>query len=181
MQRLHSFILGCKGQSTTEMVLLSPVVIVFVLFIIKIFGLLVLNQKMQMAGSYAARRFQLQSHVTEYYEKGWDRRFLKKDIQRKIEEMIGFNNPGMRQFLSLNSFRMDIDTRNNWTKIVLTANTKAPRIAFLCKYDKDKVCDRDRYCLRGYNFLCEEGAKVEVVKYVSPNARPAPYVRPESR
>ena len=120
-----------KGQSTTEMVLLFPVLIVFLLFIIKIAGLLVLNQKMQIAGTYAARRFQLQSHVTEYYEKGWDRRFLKKDIQKKVEDIIGFNNPGMRQFLSLNSFRLDIDTNNNWTKITLTANTKAPRIAFL--------------------------------------------------
>lgn len=170
-----------KGQSTTEMVLLFPVLIVFLLFIIKITGLLVLNQKMQIAGTYAARRFQQQSHVTEYYEKGWDKRFLKKDIQRKVEEIIGFNNPGTRQFLSLNTFRLDIDTNNNWTKITLTANTKAPRIAFLCKYDKDKVCDRDRYCFRGYNFLCEEGAKIQVIKYAGPNERPAPYARPENR
>lgn len=176
-----SLIHNRKGQSTTEMVLLFPVLIVFLLFIIKITGLLVLNQKMQIAGTYAARRFQLQSHVTEYYEKGWDRRFLKKDIQRKVEEIVGFSNPGTRQFLSLNSFRLDIDTNNNWTKITLTANTKAPRIAFLCKYDKDKVCDRDRYCLRGYNFLCEEGAKIQVVKYAGPNERPAPYARPENR
>ena len=151
------------------------------LFIIKIFGLLVLNQKMQIAGTYAARRFQLQSHVTEYYERGWDRRYLKKDIQRKVEEIIGINNPGTRQFLSLNSFKMNINTDDNWTKITLTANTKAPRIRFLCNYDKDKVCDRDRYCLRGYSFLCEDGAKIEVIKYAGKNERPAPYARPENR
>ncbi len=170
-----------RGQATTEMVLLFPVLVVFVLFIIKIFGLLVLNQKMQMAGMYAARRYQLQSHVTDYYEQGWDRRYLKKDVQRKVEEIIGLNNPGTRQFLSLNSFKMDIDTRDNWTKITLVANTKAPRIRFLCNYDKDKVCDRDRYCLRGYNFLCEDGAKIEVIKYAGKNERPAPYARPENR
>ncbi len=170
-----------RGQATTEMVLLFPVLVVFVLFIIKIFGLLVLNQKMQMAGMYAARRYQLQSHVTDYYEQGWDRRYLKKDVQRKVEEIIGLNNPGTRQFLSLNSFKMDIDTRDNWTKITLVANTKAPRIRFLCNYDKDKVCDRDRYCLRGYSFLCEDGAKIEVIKYAGKNERPAPYARPENR
>lgn len=170
-----------RGQATTEMVLLFPVLVVFVLFIIKIFGLLVLNQKMQIAGMYAARRYQLQSHVTDYYEQGWDRRFLKKDVQRKVEEIIGLNNPGTRQFLSLNSFKMDINTSDNWTKITLIANTKAPRIRFLCNYDKDKVCDRDRYCLRGYNFLCEDGAKIEVIKYAGKNERPAPYVRPENR
>lgn len=175
------FRINSHGQATTEMVLLFPVLIIFVLFIIKIFGLLVLNQKMQIAGTYAARRYQLQSHVTEYYEKGWDRRFLKKDIQRKVEEIVGFNNPGMRQFLSLNSFKLDIDTDNNWTKITLTANTKAPRIKFLCNYDKDRVCDRDRYCLKGYSFLCENGARIQVIKYAGKNERPAPYARPENR
>ena len=176
-----SIISSRRGQSTTEMVLLFPVLIIFVLFIIKIFGLLVLNQKMQIAGTYAARRYQLQSHVTDYYEKGWDRRFLKKDVQRKVEEMVGFNNPGMRQFLSLNTFKLDVDTDNNWTKITLTANTKAPRIKFLCNYDKDRVCDRDRYCLRGYSFLCEDGARIQVIKYAGKNERPAPYARPENR
>lgn len=181
MKKIINLICNRQGQSTTEMVLLFPVLIVFVLFIIKITGLLVLNQKMQMAGTYVARRFQLQSHVTEYYEKGWDRRFLKKDIQKKAEDIVGLNNPGTRQFLNLNSLRVDINTNNNWTKITLTANTKAPRIAFLCKYDKNKVCDRDRYCFRGYNFLCEEGAKIQVIKYAGPNERPAPYVRPENQ
>lgn len=178
---MNLFSINRRGQATTEMVLLFPVLIIFVLFIIKIFGLLVLNQKMQIAGTYAARRYQLQSHVTEYYEKGWDRRFLKKDVQRKVEEIIGFNNPGMRQFLSLNSFRLDVNTDNNWTKITLTANTKAPRIKFLCNYDKDRVCDRDRYCLRGYSFLCENGARIQVIKYAGKNERPAPYARPENR
>lgn len=170
-----------RGQATTEMVLLFPVLVVFVLFIIKIFGLLVLNQKMQIAGTYAARRYQLQSHVTEYYERGWDRRYLKKDVQRKVEEIVGLNNPGTRQFLSLNALKMDINTDANWTKITLTAIIKAPRIRFLCNYDKDKVCDRDRYCLRGYSFLCEDGAKIEVIKYAGKNERPAPYARPENR
>ncbi len=163
------------------MVLLFPVLVVFLLFIIKIAGLLVLNQKMQIAGTYAARRFQLQSHVTEYYEKGWDKRFLKKDIQRKVENIIGVDDPGARRFLSIDSFHMDIDTNNNWTKITLTANTKAPRIAFLCRYDKNKVCDRDQYCFKGYRFLCEEGLKIQVIKYAGPNERPAPYARPENR
>ena len=179
MKRL--FLHSRRGQATTETVLLFPVLVIFVLFIIKIFGLLVLNQKMQIAGTYAARRYQLQSHVTEFYEKGWDRRSLKKDVQRKVEDIIGFSNPGMRQFLSLNTFRLDINTDANWTKITLTANTKAPRIPFLCKYDKERVCDRDRYCFRGYNFLCETGAQIQVIKYAGKNERPAPYARPENR
>lgn len=174
------FFTARNGQATTEMVLLFPVLIIFVVFIIKIFGLLVLNQKMQIAGTYAARRFQLQSHVTEYYAEGWDKRVLKKDIQRKVEEYVGFNNPGMRQFLSLSNFKLDVDTKGDWIKITLLAQTKPPRIKFLCNYDKDAVCERDRYCLRGYSFLCENGMQIKVIKYAGPNERPLPYIRPES-
>ena len=46
-----------KGQATTEVVLLFPLFVIFILFIIKIFGLLILSQKMEIAGFYAARRF----------------------------------------------------------------------------------------------------------------------------
>ncbi len=169
-----------RGQATTEMVLLFPVLVIFLLFIIKIAGLLVLNQKMQIAGTYAARRFQLQSHTTERFSRGWDRRYLKKDIQRKVEDYVGFNNPGMRQFLSLNSFNLDINTDGDWIKITLLARTKAPRINFLCKYDKDQVCNHDRHCLRGYSFLCENGAEIKVIKYAGPNERPLPFKRPDN-
>ena len=170
-----------KGQATTEVVLLFPLFVIFNLFIIKIFGLLILSQKMEIAGYYAARRFQLQSHETDYYANTWDRRFLKKDIQRKVESYLGFDNEGMRKFLSLNELKMDIETSGTWTKVVLTARTKPPRIRFLCNYNKDQVCDRDAKCLKGYMFLCETGGEVEVIKYVGHNERPAPYQRPEGR
>lgn len=170
-----------KGQATTEVVLLFPLFVIFILFIIKIFGLLILSQKMEIAGYYAARRFQLQSHVTDYYANTWDRRFLKKDIQRKVESYLGFDNPGMRKFLSLNELKMDINTSGTWTKVVLTARTRPPRIRFLCNYNKDKVCEQDAKCLKGYAFLCETGGEVEVIKYVGHNERPSPYQRPEGR
>lgn len=170
-----------KGQATTEVVLLFPLFVIFILFIIKIFGLLILSQKMEIAGYYAARRFQLQSHETDYYANTWDRRFLKKDIQRKVESYLGFDNEGMRKFLSLNELKMQIETSGTWTKVVLTARTKPPRIRFLCNYNKDQVCDRDAKCLKGYMFLCETGGEVEIIKYVGHNERPAPYQRPEGR
>ena len=76
-----------KGQATTETVLLFPVLVIFIVFIIKIFGLLVLSQKMEIAGFYAARRYQLQSHVTDYLTR-WDRRYLQKDIKKIIWALI---------------------------------------------------------------------------------------------
>lgn len=169
-----------KGQATTETVLLFPVLVIFIVFIIKIFGLLVLSQKMEIAGFYAARRYQLQSHTTEYLTR-WDRRYLKKDIQKKIEEYLGFNNPGMVRFLSLRSLKLDIDASGTWAKVVLTAKTAPPRINFLCKYNKLQLCKDELTCLKGFEFLCETGGEIEVIKYVGPNERVLPYVRPEGR
>jgi len=181
MKTYFSFLRFRKGQATTEVVLLFPFFVIFILFIIKIFGLLVLSQKMEIAGYYAARRFQLQSHETDYYQRTWDKRFLEKDIQEKVENYLGFDNPGMRKFLSLKELKMDINRSGTWTKLVLTARTKAPRIRFLCNYNKDLVCDRDAKCLKGYAFLCETGGEVSVIKYLGHNERPAPYQRPEGK
>lgn len=176
-----SFIRCRKGQATTEVVLLFPVFLIFILFIIKIFGLLVLDQKLEIAMFYAARRFQLQSHETDYYADTWDRRFLEKDIKKKVEDYLGFNNEGMRKFLSLREIKLDINRSGTWTKMVLTARTRAPRIRFLCNYNKDRVCERDEKCLKGYNFLCETGGTIELTRYVGKNERPAPYQRPEGK
>lgn len=181
MRNLRNRLFSRRGQATTEVVLLFPVFLIFILFIIKIFGLLVLTQKMEIAGYYAGRRYQLQSHETEYYARTWDKRWLQKDIKKKVENYLGFDNPGMRKFLSLNELKMDIITSGTWVKVVLTAQTKPPRIPFLCNYNKDQVCDRDAMCYKGYAFLCETGGEVSVIKYVGHNERPAPYQRPEGK
>lgn len=179
--RLLSSLRSRKGQATTEVVLLFPFFVIFILFIIKIFGLLVLSQKMEVAGFYAARRFQLQSHETDYYQRTWDKRFLEKDIQKKVESYLGFDNPGMRKFLSLSNLKMRIERSGTWTQITLTAHTKPPRVRFLCNYNKDRTCGNDNMCLKGYAFLCETGGEIEVKKYVGHNERPSPYMRPEGK
>lgn len=171
---------GKKGQATTETVLLFPLFLIFILFIIKIFGLLILNQKMEVAGFYAARRFQLQSHETEYFARTWDRRFLTKDIESKVQEYLGFNNAGMKKFLSLKEMKLNIETSGTWTKVTITAMTTPPRIRFLCSYDRDKVCENNDKCMKGYNYLCETGGQIQVVKYVGKNDRVLPYARPEN-
>ncbi len=181
MIKRFSFLSSRRGQATTEVVLLFPFFVIFILFVIKIFGLLVLSQKMEIAGYYAARRFQLQSHETDYYQNTWDRRYLEKDIQEKLESYLGLNNPGMRKFLSVSKLKMDIARSGTWTRITLTAHTRPPRIRFLCNYNKDEVCYRDAKCLKGYAFLCETGGEVSVIKYVGKNERVVPYQRPEGK
>ncbi len=167
-----------RGQATTEVVLLFPFFIIFILFVVKIFGLLVLSQKMEVAGFYAARRFQLQSHETPYYQRTWDKRFLEKDIQEKVEAYLGFNNPDMRKFLSLNDLKMNIERSGTWIHLTLTARTNPPRIRFLCNYNKDQICEHDALCLKGYAFLCDTGGEITINKYIGHNERPNPYALP---
>lgn len=169
-----------RGQATTETVLLFPLFIIFIVFIIKIFGLLILNQKMEVAGFYAARRFQLQSHETEYFARTWDQRYLIKDIDDKVQDYLGFKNEGMKKFLSLREMKLNIETSGTWTKVTITAFTAPPRIKFLCNYDRDRVCGISDKCLKGYNYLCETGGQIQVVKYVGKNDRVLPYARPEN-
>lgn len=180
MYKIFNFIHKKNGQATTEVVLLFPLFVIFILFIIKIFGLLVLSQKMEIAGFYAGRRYQLQSHTTDYYHNTWDRRFLIKDIKKKVENYLGFDNEGMKKFLSLNEFKLDVVTSGTWNKVTLIARTKPPRIRFLCNYNKDHVCGHDEKCLKGYGFLCETGGEIKVIKYIGNNERPNPYARPDA-
>ena len=55
------------GQATTEVVLLFPVFIMFLLLFAKVFGLLILAQKLEIASFYAGRRWQLESHRNESF------------------------------------------------------------------------------------------------------------------
>ena len=109
----------------------------------------------------------------------WNKRFLEKDIKKKVEDYLGFNNAGMRTFLSLNRFNLEIITSGTWTKVVLTAYTKPPRIRFLCNYDKFAVCKNDERCFRGYEYLCDTGGAIKVEKWAGKNDRVIPYIQPD--
>lgn len=169
-----------RGQATTEVVLLFPLFVIFILFIIKITGLFVLNQKMNIAAVYAARRFQLQSHITPKYANGWDRTFLIPNIERKVKAYLGFENNGMRKFLNLRDVKLKIDTTTTWTKITLTAHMSPLRIRFLCNYQKDTLCGNNAHCLRGYVVVCETGGEIKVIRHAGHNERVLPYVRPDN-
>ena len=51
-----------NGQATTEVVLLFPLFMFFLFAFAKLFALLILVQKLEIASFYAARRWQLESH-----------------------------------------------------------------------------------------------------------------------
>jgi hypothetical protein len=90
---------GRKGQAMTEVVLLFPIFMFFLFAFAKVFALLILMQKLEIASFYAARRWQLESHRNASYE-GWDEANLRPDIQTNVLKYLGYGTPAAK-FLDL--------------------------------------------------------------------------------
>lgn len=181
--KFFNFLKSRKGQATTEVVLLFPIFFILTLFIIKIYGLLIVVQKAEIASFYAAKRWQLESHRAVKWADGWDNTFLKKDIEKKVVDYIGYNNPAMRKFLALKKVKLEIERTNVWNNVTLTVTTYPPAIPFLCSYDIRQVC-KNPYglaCERGYNFICKKGGSIEVIKRVPNRDRPISFRLPMSK
>lgn len=174
--------LNKKGQATTEVVLLFPLFLIFTLFIIKIYGLLIIVQKSEIAAFYAARRWQLESHRAAKFAQTWDDNFLLKDIEDKVKGYIGFKNPSTKKFLSLRKISVKVERTNVWNIMNLTIETYPPRFPLLCAYDKRDVCKRPYgdACFRGYNFVCESGGKIVVTKNIPNRDRPISFLMTNS-
>lgn len=74
----------------TETVLLFPLFMFFLFAFAKVFALLILVQKIEIASTYAARRWQLESHRNAAHE-GWDEGTLRRDIQNRVMAYIGYD------------------------------------------------------------------------------------------
>lgn len=171
------------SQAMTEVVLLFPVFMIVMFFIAKIFALLVLVQKMEIAAYYAARRWQLESHLNVRYAESWDEGFLKRDIKEKIEGYIGFKTPAIKKFLNLkdNGLELEIIRTQVWNVVTIRVHTNPAGIKLLCKYPKQAVCSerfQNQYCFAGYDYICTGGRALEVVKYVPNRDRPIAFVLP---
>lgn len=167
----------------TEVVLLFPVFMIVMFFTAKIFALLVLIQKMEIGAYYAARRWQLESHLYTGYATGWDETFLKQNIKEKVSEYIGFKSPGIRKFLNLkdNGLELEITRTQVWNVVTIRVFTNPAGIKILCKYPKQAVCVdkfQNQYCESGYDYICTSGKALEVVKYVPNRDRPIAFVLP---
>jgi hypothetical protein len=97
---MTSSLLNRKGQAMTETVLLFPVFLFFLFAFAKIFAMLVLVQKMEIASYYGARRWQLESHRNFDYA-GFDDTSLRGDIEGQISTYLGYNSPQTQKFLGL--------------------------------------------------------------------------------
>lgn len=172
---------GRPGQAMTEVVLLFPLFLLIVFITAKIFALLVLVQKLEIASYYAARRWQLESHLNAEWET-WDRNTLQKDIETNVSGYLGYDTPAVRKFLNLKpgGLKMDVTRTQVWNVVTLSVTTEASGIKMLCKYPKQAVCTAPygAACMSGHDYLCQGGKQMEVIKYVPNRDRPIQFVLP---
>ena len=170
---------GRPGQAMTEVVLLFPLFLLIVFITAKIFALLVLVQKLEIASYYAARRWQLESHLNADHV-GWDDGTLRKDIEKNVRGYIGFDTPAVSKFLNLKDLKIEVVRTQVWNVVTLTVITTPAGIKLLCKYPKQAVCTYPygAACLNGHDYLCAGGKQLEVIKYVPNRDRPIQFVLP---
>ncbi|MDE2143428.1 MAG: hypothetical protein KGJ84_13555, partial [Elusimicrobia bacterium] len=162
------------GQATTEVVLLFPLFMFFLFAFAKLFALLILVQKLEIASFYAARRWQLESHRNQQYvgpaddgAEGGSCTGLCGDIQEKVKSYIGYDGPSAG-FLDLTtsclktsecsagSPGVTIQRTQVWNVVTVTACTNPVSLAF--------------YKTKGFVFCS--------TKYVPNRDRPIAFVLP---
>lgn len=132
--------LGRQGQATTEVVLLFPIFMFFLFAFAKVFALLILMQKLEIASFYAARRWQLESHRNEQYVQQFDTPRLLPDIHAKVITYLGYGTPAAG-FLDLTeSCRqtancpskpgVTVQRTQVWNVVTVTACTKPLQMPF---------------------------------------------------
>jgi hypothetical protein len=111
-----------------------PLFMFFLFAFAKIFALLILVQKIEIASFYAARRWQLESHRNANFE-GFDNGQLRSDIQAKAMTYLGYGTSA-ESFLGLynscpvtkecqaGSPGITVQRTQVWNVVTLTACTK---------------------------------------------------------
>lgn len=152
------------GQAMTEVVLLFPIFMFFMLAMAKIFALMILVQKMEIAAFYAARRWQLESHRNVEFD-GADMGSLKNDIWAQASKSIGYGT-AVEKFMDLapscpngKPAGLVIERTQIWNVVTMRVCTKPVDIAWM-------------YHSPGWTF--------EVVKYVPNRDRPINFTLPGS-
>jgi hypothetical protein len=143
------------GQAMTETVLLFPLFMFFLFAFAKIYAMLILVQKIEIASFYAARRWQLESHRNATYLSSDNQ--LMSDIQNKVSDYLGYGQSAGR-FLDLMGQSADVAINRTqvWQVVTLTVKTHPINMPF--------------YQSTGFTF--------EVTKYVPNRDRPIAFILP---
>ncbi|MBU2573341.1 MAG: hypothetical protein KKH28_04615 [Elusimicrobia bacterium] len=166
----------------TEVVLLFPIFMIVLFVTAKMFALLVLVQKMEIASYYAARRWQLESHLNAdavYMAfDGW----LRSDIEEKVSGYLGYGSPSVAGFLNLKGSKasLEIVRTQVWNVLTLTVETNRAGVALICPPGgAGAVCGpTNTNCVNGYNYICTGNKQLTVIKYVPNRDRPIQFKLP---
>jgi len=141
----------------TETVLLFPLFMFFLFAFAKIYGLLILVQKIEISSFYAARRWQLESHRNAASNLVSNDNQLMSDIQSKVSDYLGYGSKA-GAFLDLVGHSADVAINRTqvWQVVTLTVKTHPINMPF--------------YTSSGFTF--------EVTKYVPNRDRPIAFVLP---
>jgi hypothetical protein len=163
----------------TEVVLLLPIFMIVLFVTAKMFAVLVVVQKMEIASYYAARRWQLESHLNADYAGSYDG-ILQRDIEAKVSGYLGMDTPAVKGFLNLRAVNLDIVRTQVWNVVTLTVTTDPTGVGLMCKVPVSSVCAAPygQACVNGYQYLCVGGKQLEVIKYVPNRDRPIQFVLP---
>lgn len=144
-----------RGQAMTEVVLMFPMFMFFLFAFAKIFALLVLVQKIEIASFYAARRWQLESHRNVDFLANDNA--LKTNIEGQVSQYLGYGQPAGK-FLDLEGAgaQITIERTQVWQVVTVTVKTEPIKMAY--------------YETNGFKF--------EVTKYVPNRDRPIAFVLP---
>jgi hypothetical protein len=156
-----------RGQAMTEVVLIFPIFMFFLMAMAKVFAMLILVQKVEIASYYAARRWQLESHRNvEYAGQDGDGGCggLCNDIKNQVLKYVGYGTK-MEKFLGLGynckdgkQVGLKIERTQVWNVVTLTVCTDPPQ---------------------GPNWMWKNsGFTFEVTKYVPNRDRPIAFVLP---
>jgi hypothetical protein len=145
------------GQAMTETVLLFPLFMFFLFAFAKIYALLILVQKIEIASFYAARRWQLESHRNAAANLVSNDNQLMSDIQTQVSSYLGYGSKA-GAFLDLvgQSADVAINRTQVWQVVTLTVKTHPINMPF--------------YTSNGFTF--------EVTKYVPNRDRPIAFILP---
>jgi hypothetical protein len=144
-----------RGQAMTEVVLMFPMFMFFLFAFAKIFALLVLVQKIEIASFYAARRWQLESHRNVDFISNDNA--LKVNIEQQVSQYLGYGQPAGK-FLDLEGTgaMITIERTQVWQVVTVTVKTEPIKMPY--------------YETKGFKF--------EVTKYVPNRDRPIAFVLP---
>jgi hypothetical protein len=158
---------AAKGQATTEVVLLMPLFMFFLYAFAKVFAMLLLVQKLEIASYYAARRWQLESHRNATFAAMMDgpKGPLHTDILRHVNEYLGIKHViggpkytvDAAEFLGIRGqAQMTVTPTQVWQIVTLTVYTRPVRMPL----------------------IHVRGQELKVTKYVPNRDRPIAFVLP---